>query len=203
MLIKRNGAAPVIDTTAVIAPSAVVVGDVRIGARCYVDHGVTIESAGPPIEIRDSTIVFAGSVIRSIGGSSRPAFGVAIGSRTLVAPHCVLTGCQIGNACYLATGVTILQGATIGNTVRVGVGAIVHFNTHVPEGVRIGMRHVAVPTDEGFLSTADVELARRAVTAARFFVTAFDIPDANQAVQHDHVIQMLLNEVHGWKDEPL
>jgi carbonic anhydrase/acetyltransferase-like protein (isoleucine patch superfamily) len=161
VLIERNGAAPRVHASARIAASASIVGSVRISARTYVDHGVVSESSGPPVEIADEVVVFAGALVRSVGGKSRPAFPVRVGARTLVSPACVLTGCEVGGNCYLATGAILLQDATVGDHVRVGAGAIVHAGTVLPERARVGMRHVAVPTLDGFLSTADVEQARK------------------------------------------
>jgi carbonic anhydrase/acetyltransferase-like protein (isoleucine patch superfamily) len=85
MFIARNGKAPRIDPTARVAASAQIVGDVTIGSRCYVDHNVVI-SSGPAIAISPEVIVYAGSVIRSVGGRARPPFAVTIGARTLVSP---------------------------------------------------------------------------------------------------------------------
>jgi carbonic anhydrase/acetyltransferase-like protein (isoleucine patch superfamily) len=127
----------------------------------------------------------------------------ASGERTLVSPLCVLTGCTVGRNCYLATAAILLQGATLGDHVRVGAGAIVHASTGVPERGRVGMRHVAVPTADGFLSTADVERAREAVAAVDFFETAFGADEADQADLHAQVMATLLGEVHAWRDEPL
>jgi carbonic anhydrase/acetyltransferase-like protein (isoleucine patch superfamily) len=203
MLVERNGKSPEIDASARVAASATVVGNVRIGARAYVDHGVVIESSGPPIEIADEAVVFAGAIIRSVGGASRPSFPVRVGERTLVSPLCVPTGCTIGRNCYLATGAIVLQGATLGDHVRVGAGAIVHATTLLPERARVGMRHVAVPTPEGFLSTADVERAREAVAAIDFFEMAFGVGEADQAELHTQVMATLVGEVHSWRDEVL
>jgi len=200
MLITRNGIAPNIDPTARVAASAVIVGKVRLGRRCYIDHGVIIESAGPPIEIADSTIIFAGSVIRSVGGRNRPAFAIDIGERALIAPHCTLTGCSIWSGCYIATGAILLQGAQVGPATRVGVGAIVHAGTHIPAGQRIGMRHVAVPEDDGYLATADVELARRTLGSERFFESTFALSNSDQAGLHEDILDRLLEEVHDWSD---
>lgn len=159
MLITRNGDSPQVHATARIAASASIIGDVMIGARAYVDHGVVIESGGPPVEIADEAIVFAGSVIRSVGGRGRPACPVRIGARTLVSPLCALTGCQVGRNCYVATGAIVLQGAVIGDRGRIGAGAIVHAGTVLPEETRIGMRHIAAATADGYLSTADTSAA--------------------------------------------
>jgi carbonic anhydrase/acetyltransferase-like protein (isoleucine patch superfamily) len=200
VLIQRNDKAPRIHPNARIASSASIVGNVEVGAGAYVDHGVVIESSGPLVEIADEVIVFAGAIIRSIGGRGRPAFAVRIGERTLVSPLCVLTGCEIGSNCYVATGAIVLQGATLGDHVRVGAGAIVHATTVVPERARVGMRHVAVPTPDGFLSTADVERAREAVAATEFFETAFGAAEADQADLHARVMATLLEETQGWRD---
>jgi carbonic anhydrase/acetyltransferase-like protein (isoleucine patch superfamily) len=202
MLIARNGQAPQIAPEALIAASAQIIGNVRIGAGAYVDHGVVIESSGPPVEIREAAVVFAGAVVRSVGGLSRPAFPVRVGERTLVSPSCVLTGCQVGRNCYIATGAIVLQGAGIGDHVRVGAGAIVHATTALPDHARVGMRHVAIPTAEGYLSTADIEAARRVVAELDFFETAFGVSETEQVDLHEQVMTTLLDEVHGWHDQP-
>jgi carbonic anhydrase/acetyltransferase-like protein (isoleucine patch superfamily) len=203
VLIERNGEAPRVHASARIAPSATIVGNVLLGARAYVDHGAVIASGGPPVEIAGEVIVFPGAIIRSVGGTSRPAFGVRIGERTLVSPMCVLTGCTVGRNCYLATAAILLQGATVGDHVRVGAGSIVQATTVVPERARVGMRHVAVPTTEGFLSTPDVERAREAVAAVDFFETAFGAGGDDHAELHTQVMSTLLDEVHEWQDAPL
>jgi carbonic anhydrase/acetyltransferase-like protein (isoleucine patch superfamily) len=203
VLIERDDEAPRAHASAKIASSATVVGNVQIGAGAYVAHGVVIESSGPLIEIAEEVIVFAGAIIRSVGGRSRPAFPVRIGERTLVSPLCVLTGCQVGRNCYVATGAVLLQGVTLGDHVRVGAGAIVHATTALPERARVGMRHVAVPTPDGFLSTADVERAREAVAAIDFFETAFGAAGEDQAELHAQVMARLLDEVHAWQDQPV
>ena len=202
MLIARNGKAPRVSPTSRVADSARIVGDVTIGPGCFIDHQVVIESAGPPIDIAESVIVFAASVIRSVGGRSRPAFDVVIGARTLIAPHCTVTGCRIGRYCYVATAAIVLQGTTVGDHSRLGVSSIVHVKTTLPEHTRVGMRHVAVPTPHGFISTADVEVARQAVGAAGFFEAAFGL-EADAASLREEVITRLLEEVHGWDDRAL
>jgi carbonic anhydrase/acetyltransferase-like protein (isoleucine patch superfamily) len=203
MLIARDGDRPRVHPQARIAASATVVGNVEVGARAYIDHGVVVASTGPPVEIAEEAIVLAAAVVRSVGGRSRPAAPVRIGARTLVSPLCVLTGCRIGRGCYVATGATVLQGAELGDHVRVGAGAIVHATTRLPDRARVGMRHVAVPTAEGYLSTADVEAARAAVAAADFFETAFGTAEDDQASLHEQVVSALLEEVHGWRDEAI
>jgi carbonic anhydrase/acetyltransferase-like protein (isoleucine patch superfamily) len=202
MLVQRNGHSPQVHRDAEIAVTATVVGNVQIGARAYIDHNAVIASSGPPIVIGEETVVFAGALIRSVGGSSRPALPVEIGQRTLVSPLCVLTGCEVGRNCYVATAATLLQGAVLGDHVRVGAGAIVHAATVLPDGARVGMRHVAVPVPDGYVTTADVEVARQVVAGMDFFDRAFGAREDDQEQLHEHVMSTLLDEVHGWQDDP-
>jgi carbonic anhydrase/acetyltransferase-like protein (isoleucine patch superfamily) len=200
MLFERNGARPTVEPGASVADSASLVGAVSIGRGCYIDHNVVIESSGPPVTVEDETVIFAGSVLRSVGGDSRPGFSLTVGPRTLVAPQCTLSGCHIGSNCYIATGVIMLQGAVVAEGCRIGVGAIVHAGTKLPELARVGMRHVAVPDGDGFMTTADVERTRDLLATADFFDRAFGTSEADQATLHEAVIAKLLAEAHSWSD---
>jgi hypothetical protein len=202
VLIQRNGEAPRVHSSARIAPSATIVGNVVIGARGYVDHAAVIASGGPPVEIGGEVIVFPGEIIRSVGGTSRPAFGVRIGERTLVSPLCAdrLHGRRQPLSGYRgdpASG----RDARRRRARRCRRDRPRH--DRCAGAARVGMRHVAVPTAEGFLSTPDVERARAAVTAIDFFETAFGADADDQADLHAQVMATLLDEVHAWRDEPL
>lgn len=201
MIVSRNGQIPRIDPSAKVALTAQIIGNVTIGEHSFIDHNVVIESSGAPIHIADHVIVFANSVIRSVGGISRPAFPVEVRDHTLVAPLCALTGCQVGRMCYIATGAIILQGANVGDDSRIGVGAIVHVNTELPAHSRVGMRQFAVPGEAGPLITADLAQARERIKASDFFASAFGLSQESEAL-HEQVIQKLLDEVEEWSDEP-
>ena len=203
MIFTRSGHEPRVDPTANVAASAQVVGDVTIGAGCFIDHNVVIASGGPPIEIEEGSVVFAGSIIRSVGGHSRPTFGVRVGARSLVSPLCVFTGCEIGRGAYVATGVIVLQGAVFGDYVLVGVGAIVHARTKLPDGARVGMRHVAAPSGDAFVSSSDAGEARDAVAAADFFENVFATTQHDQRKLHEEVIAKLHAEVGQCRDDPV
>jgi len=141
----------------------------------------------------------ANSVIRSVGGKSRPAFAVSLGKKTLISPLCALAGCSIGSGCYIATAVMIFQGALIGDNCRIGAGSIVHLRTALPSGVHIGLRHIVAPKEGGYVETSDVALAREAITKADFFRTVFD-ESAGEKDLHSNVMDRLLKEVLDWKD---
>jgi carbonic anhydrase/acetyltransferase-like protein (isoleucine patch superfamily) len=201
MLITRNGQSPAIHPSAIVAPSAQIIGNVTIGESCYIDYNVVIESSGAPIELADHVVVLANSVIRSAGGVSRPPFPLRIEDHTLISPSCSLVGCQIGRNCYIATGVMIFQGATIGADSRISAGAIVHLKTVLPPRTRVGLRHIAVPTANGYLITSDVQAAREQIAAADFFGAVFQQQEREQHVLQASVMEKLLQEVLGWHDE--
>lgn len=201
MLITRNGQSPLIHPSAIVASSAQIIGNVSIGEGCYIDYNVVIESSGVPIEIADHVIVLANSVLRSVGGTHRPPFSLLIEDHTLISPSCALVGCHIGRNCYIATGVMVFQGAVIGEASRISAGAIVHLKTILPPRTRVGLRHIAVPTANGPLITADVQAAREQIAAADFFDTVFQEQGREQDALQTHVMEKLLQEVFSWHDE--
>jgi carbonic anhydrase/acetyltransferase-like protein (isoleucine patch superfamily) len=204
MLAARNGTAPRIDPSARVAPTASVVGDVTVGAGCYVDYGVVIASSGPPVVLGEGVSVLANAVIRSVGGHGRPAFPVRIGDESIIAPQVALAGCEIGERCYLATAVVVLQGARVGRGSRVAVGAVVHAGAVLAPSSRVGLHNVAAPDGEqGALITADIGAARDAIARADFFGRAFAVAQPDQEQLHREAAARLREEAAAWTDEPI
>ncbi len=104
-----------------------------------IDYGAVIASSGPPVALGPGVVVMANATIRSVGGEHRPAFPVEVGADSLIGPLAALTGCTVGEACYLATGVMVFHGATVGDGSRLGAGSIVHTGAQLPPGSRVGM----------------------------------------------------------------
>lgn len=202
MLVERNGAVPQVDPGALVAPTAVVVGDVPIADGCYLGHGVVIESGGPPGRLEKDVVVMANTVIRSLGGKDRPAFPVQLGARTLIGPQCALAGCRLADDCYVATQAMVFQGAEVGAASRLGAGSIVHVRTQLPPRSRVGMREMAVAGRDGPLITSDVEAARGVLASAEFFGEVFGLGEDDQEQLHRQAAAMLRAEVLAWRDKP-
>lgn len=205
MLVRRNGACPVVAASASVAATAHVVGNVIIGEGCVVDHGAVIVSSGPPVELGAGAVVMPGAVIRSAGGTHRPAFPVTIGAESLIGPLAALAGCSIGAACYVATAVLVFQGAVVGDGSRLGAGSIVHVGTVLPSCSRVGMGHYAVPDgDGGALVTPDVGTAGPLVGRADFFGRVFgDVDQSGLMELHRQTTAALRAEAADWTDEIL
>jgi carbonic anhydrase/acetyltransferase-like protein (isoleucine patch superfamily) len=168
-----RGRDPVVAPDAFVASSAVLVGDVRVGAAAVIDHGALIVSTGAPIELGARVAVMPGAVIRSTGGE-RPAYPVTVGDDCLIGPQAALAGCTLGAAVYVATQVMVFHGAVVGDGCRLGAGSIVHTGARLPERTRVGMRQFAVPGPDGAaVVTSDLDEARALLAAADFFGKVF------------------------------
>jgi carbonic anhydrase/acetyltransferase-like protein (isoleucine patch superfamily) len=143
MLLRHRGREPVIDSSAFVAPTATLVGDVRIGPRARVMYGAVLDAEASRIEVGECAIICEHAVLRATaaGGTSRP---VLLADHVFVGPHATLLGCHIDRCAYVATGVTVLHAARIGAGGSVAVGALVHGGTVLPEEFFVPPNMVAV-----------------------------------------------------------
>lgn len=139
MQIRYKNREPAIDELAYIAPTAVVRGDVRIGAGSAVLFGAVISAEGGHVEIGADCVVMENAVIR--GTPKHPA---VIGDRVLVGPHAHLSGCNVERDSFLATGSNVFNGAVIEHGSEVRVNGTVHVNTRLKEGSTVPIGWIAV-----------------------------------------------------------
>lgn len=64
MLIKHRGVAPSVDATAFVAPTATLVGDVRIGPRARIMYGAGLDAEGSRIRVGEACVVAENAVVR-------------------------------------------------------------------------------------------------------------------------------------------
>ncbi len=133
------GREPRIDPTAVVAPTAVISGDVTIGPDCQILHGAVITAEGGPITLGRSVIVMENALVRA--SATHP---VHIGDHTLVGPMASISGATVGDEVFLATGVRVFNGARIGDRSEVRINAVVHLRTVLPERSVVPISWVAV-----------------------------------------------------------
>ena len=173
MLISHRGAEPTVDTSAFVAPTAVLVGRISVGPRARVMYGAVLDSEASKVEVGATTIVCENAVLRatSAGGADLP---VVVGDHTFVGPHATLLGCVVEPACYVATGATVLQGATLGSGAVVAVGALVHANTKVPSEFFVPPNTIAVGNPLQVYAPDDGALPE-AIRSANFAQTAFGV----------------------------
>src|SRR5438105_1324698 len=102
MLIEHGGRSPQVHPTAYVAPTAVLCGDVRVGAGSRILFGAILTAEGGPVAIGTRCIVMETAVIR---GSKRHP--VRIGDHVLVGPRAYLSGCTVEDSVFIATGATV------------------------------------------------------------------------------------------------
>lgn len=83
MIYEFESKRPKIDPSAYISDSAIVIGDVTIGARCYVGPGAVIRGDERPIYIGDESAVEDLCVIH-VGGPDAKTDGCHIGKRVTI-----------------------------------------------------------------------------------------------------------------------
>ena len=123
-----GGARPRVDPTAIVAPTAVLSGDVTLGSDVYVSFGAVLIGDDGPVVVGAGTVIREQVVIRA---AQRHA--VRIGWHVLIGAHSALYGCTVDDEAFLATGVTIFHGARIGTGAEIRVRGVVHVNTVIPE----------------------------------------------------------------------
>jgi carbonic anhydrase/acetyltransferase-like protein (isoleucine patch superfamily) len=149
---------PTLAAGAWAAPSADLIGDVRMGPRASVWFGAVIRADNTPILIGEASNIQDGAV-----GHSDPGAPLVIGDRVTVGHQAILHGCTIGDQALVGMGARVLNGAVIGANCLVGAGAL------VTEGkcFEAGMLIVGVPA-RVVRALSEAEIAALALSAEHY-----------------------------------
>jgi carbonic anhydrase/acetyltransferase-like protein (isoleucine patch superfamily) len=182
MLLRHRGREPTVDPSAYVAPTATLVGDVRVGPRARVMYGAVLDAEASRVEVGECAIVCEHAVLRATaaGGTERP---VVLGDHVFVGPHATLLGCHVGRCAYLATGVTVLHAARVGAGGSIAVGALVHAGAVVPDELFVPPNMLAVGDPVRLLPPDDPQALGEAVRSTGFARLAFGV----EAVWEDRV----------------
>lgn len=117
------------DGSAWIAPSADLIGDVRLGRDSSVWFGAVVRADNTPIPIGEGTNIQEGAMLHSDPGAP-----LSVGARCTIGHHAILHGCTIGDQVLVGMGATVLNHAVIGENSIVGAGALVTEGKSFPPG---------------------------------------------------------------------
>jgi carbonic anhydrase/acetyltransferase-like protein (isoleucine patch superfamily) len=117
-----------IDPSASVASSAVVTGDVTLGAGSRVLHGAVVNGDLGPVRIGSDVVVMEQAVLR--GRANHP---LEIGDAVLVGPHAHLNGTHVADEVFIATGVSMFPGSRAAHGCELRVNSVLHVNSHLRE----------------------------------------------------------------------
>jgi carbonic anhydrase/acetyltransferase-like protein (isoleucine patch superfamily) len=131
-LYSFEGRSPVVDPTAFVAPTATLIGDVRIEAGASVWFNAVLRADFAPIIVRQGANVQDCSVLHA-----PPGIPTDIGPGATVAHSCVIHGVHVGQEAVIANHATVLDGAVIGRRSLVAAHSLVVGGTKIPDEVLV------------------------------------------------------------------
>lgn len=157
-LYELDGFSPQVESGAWVAPSADLIGDVRLGARASVWFGAVIRADNTPIILGEEANFQDGAI-----GHSDPGAPLTIGARVTVGHQAILHGCTVEDEALIGMGARILNKAVIGAQSIVGAGAL------VTEGKRFAPRSLIVGAPAKAIRTlSDDQVAALKASAALY-----------------------------------
>src|SRR5262245_5773720 len=152
LLIEYHGARPRIAEDVFLAPSAVLIGDVRVEAGASIWFGAVLRGdfgpivVGPGTNVQDNAVIHVGE-----------AWPTILGANVTVGHGAVLEGCTIGDGAVIGMNATVLPHAVVGDEAVVAAGSV------VGEGMEVPARTLAAGVPAGIkkeLSGSSLEWVR-------------------------------------------
>lgn len=120
---------PEIHPSAFVAPSADLVGDVRVGPEASIWYGCVLRGDIARIEIGARTNIQDLTVVHVDQGC--PA---RVGERVGIGHRAIIHGCTIEDDSLIGMGAILLSGVVVGRGSLIAAGAVVTEGTEVPPG---------------------------------------------------------------------
>jgi carbonic anhydrase/acetyltransferase-like protein (isoleucine patch superfamily) len=129
---ELDGNAPRVASTAWVADSAQVIGDVVLGEDVSVWFGTVIRGDVDAIQIGRGSNIQDASVLHCDSGQP-----LILGEYVTVGHQVMLHGCTIGDYSLIGIGAIVLNGARIGKNCLVGAASLVTEGKEFPDGSMI------------------------------------------------------------------
>lgn len=128
-LYEFEGRKPVVGTGTYVSASADIVGDVTIGARCFIGPGAKIKGDYGKIIIGAETSVQENCVVHA-----RPDDICTVGKRVNVGHGAILHNCTVKDYAVIGMGAIVSDFAVVGEWCAVGEGCVVKSGQEIPDG---------------------------------------------------------------------
>jgi carbonic anhydrase/acetyltransferase-like protein (isoleucine patch superfamily) len=120
---------PSIHPDAFVHPDAVIIGDVRIGARSSIWPGAVLRGDDGYISIGDRTSIQDNCVLHTT-----PTWPTVVGDDCVVGHIVHLEGCTVEHGCLIGNGSIVLHRVIVRTGAIVAANAVVLNDTEVPSG---------------------------------------------------------------------
>ncbi len=129
MIYEFEGKVPSVGKGSYVAESAVVIGDVVIGERCFIAPGAVIRGDYGSVRIGDGSAVEDNVVIHA-----RPGETTVIGKRITLGHGAIIHTPVIEDCAVIGMGALVSDFAHIGEWAAIGEGAVVRNRQEIPPG---------------------------------------------------------------------
>jgi carbonic anhydrase/acetyltransferase-like protein (isoleucine patch superfamily) len=133
-LIPYHGRSPVLDPTAFVAPGAVLIGDVELGAEASIWYNCVLRGDVNRIRIGARTNIQDGSVLHV--DSPRPGHEAGqptlIGEEVLIGHLAMVHGCVLHDRSFVGLGAIVMDGCEIESGAMLAAGAMLTPGKRIP-----------------------------------------------------------------------
>jgi len=131
-LVALGGDRPAVSGTAFVAPGAVLIGRVTVGAEASVWYGAVLRADRDAIVVGERSNVQDGCVLHT-----DPGLPLSVGSQVTIGHNATLHGCIVEDLVLIGMGAVLLNGARVSRHSIIAAGAVLAEGQHVPEGVLV------------------------------------------------------------------
>jgi phenylacetic acid degradation protein len=124
-----EGVIPVVDPSAFVHPTAVLIGDVVVESGCYVGPLASLRGDFGRVVVKSGANVQDGCVLHCFPGRN-----VTVHEDGHIGHGAVLHGCLVGRGVLVGMNSVVMDGCVIGDRSFVGAGSFVAADTEVPPG---------------------------------------------------------------------
>lgn len=122
-----EGIIPVVDPTSYLHPTAVLIGDVTVGPRCYIGPGASLRGDFGRITVVGDTSIQDNCVLHTGSGSD-----CVVERGATVGHGAILHGCTIGVNALIGMHAVVLDGAVVGEDSLVAALSLVKNDAQMP-----------------------------------------------------------------------
>jgi phenylacetic acid degradation protein len=141
-----DGITPVVDPTAYVHPSAVLIGDVIVGARAYIGPGASLRGDFGRIVVEEGANIQDTCMLHGFPGKD-----TVVGAESTIGHGAVLHGCAVGRGALIGMNAVVNDNAEVGEDAVVAALAFVKAEARI-EGrtlvAGIPARHIRTLTEQ-------------------------------------------------------